>query len=34
MFLSTFVTLVFIYLIKQANKKLSIPIISDIIEEV
>lgn len=33
MFLSTFLTLVFIYILKQANKKVNIPVVSDIINE-
>jgi len=34
LFLSTFMTMVMIYLIKKANTKLNIPVVSDIVEGV
>ena len=34
LFLSTFMTMVMIYLIKKANAKLNLPIVSDIVEGV
>lgn len=34
LFLSTFMTMVMIYLIKKANEKLNIPVVSEIVEGV
>ena len=33
MFLSTFLTLVFIYILKQITKQVNIPVVSDIVQE-
>lgn len=33
MFVSTFITLVFIYILKQMNKKIEIPVVNEIIAE-
>ena len=34
LFISTFMTMVMIYLIKKANEKLNLPVVSDIVEGV
>lgn len=34
LFISTFMTMVMIYLIKKANQKLNLPVVSDIVEGV
>ena len=34
MFLSTLLTIIFIYLIKKATAKVNIPVVSDIVQEV
>lgn len=34
MIVSTFVTMIFIYLIKKASQKINVPIVSDIVESV
>lgn len=34
MFITTFVTMIFIYLIKRATQKINVPVVSDMVSEV